>query len=423
MDTPPVLRLLVTLFAASPLLARAVIRRPYLLDSLVFQGRGPREKEQAEMAAELQALLGKAPDLDHALNACRRYQTEELVRIGLLDIGGGLSVEEVGRQLTRMADTLIEAVLHLTREALTESHGPMEGSLAIFGLGRLGSREMGYGSDIDIVFIYGGTAVGPEGKDRHTWFTRLAQRFVTNTSSLLYEGRLYEVDTRLRPSGSQGTLVSSFEAFRAYHEDGAASWWERQALAKCRFVAGERALEQPVLELVSRVVFRPDPPADLGAQMRRLRARLESEVAREKAGSYNVKLGRGGIMDIEFAVQYLQLMHGYEHEALRTGNVYEVLRKLKDTALLPAATTASLLEAYTFLRRLENRIRVVNDRPIEALDSTSVEAVRLARRMGYGDLLGSSAVDQLVGHYRRHTEAVRATYDALLPEESHGRQD
>lgn len=423
-DRPAVRQMLITLFAASPFLSRAVIRRPSLLDTLVFQGSGPALATRADMAADLERHLAAADDLDQALNLCRRFHTEELVRVGLLDIGGGLAIEEVGHQLTALADVLVAAVLRLTREALVASHGPPPGDaghIAVFGLGRLGAGEMGYGSDLDILFVYGGTARHEAG-DAHAWFTRLAQRLITNVSCMLQEGRLYEVDTRLRPSGSRGPLVSSLEAFRAWHEEQAATW-ERQALLKCRFVAGDEELRAPVRALLDRVVFRETAVSELVPEMRRVRARVESEVAREGGGAYNLKLGRGGIMDIEHVVQLLQLVHGASRPELRVGSTYAALRAIRSSRILPVATVTSLLEAYAFLRRLENRIRVVNDRPIDALDTSSEDVVRVARRMGYGDLPGEPAAQQLLAHYERHTETVRSIYDSLLSEGGHGRQD
>ena len=422
-ERPPVLRLLVTLFGASPFLSRAIIRRPYLLDALVFQGRGARRKRRDEMESELARLLDGTPELGHALELCRRYHTEELLRTGLLDIGEAIDVEAVGEQLTNLADTMVAVVLRLTTEAFERQAGMPCRGLAIFGLGRLGSGEMGYGSDLDIIFVYDGGAPGPEAQEVRSAYTRLAQRFITNMSCMLAEGKLYEVDTGLRPSGKQGTLVSSLEAFRRYHEEGESSPWERQALLKCRFIAGERSLEGPVMDVVERAAFQEDPPSGLAAGMRRLRDRLLAEVAREGGGSYNVKLGRGGIMEIEFVIQYLQLRHGRRIPALRARSTFQVLRNLGDLGVVPAETVASLTSAYTFFRRLENRIRVVNDRSTDVLTAGSPATSRLARRMGYGDLPGNPGESQLLNHYRRHTETVRGIYDAKLLEDSHGRQD
>lgn len=423
-DSAPVRRMLITLFAASPFLAQAVIRRPTLLDTLVFQGRGPACKARDDMDAELGRLLDGA-DLGTGLDLCRRFHTEELVRIGLLDMAGALDVESVGHQLTDLADTLVAAVLRLTRQDLVATHGPMAGALAIFGFGRLGAREMGYGSDLDILFVYGGSAAHDPALDRHGWFTRLAQRLITNVSCLLPGGRLYEVDTRLRPSGSRGPLVTSLDALRAYHE-GSAALWERQALIKCRFVAGDATLAAPMRELLDRVVFIAQPASTLVPEMRRIRSRVESEVAREGGGTYNPKLGRGGIMDVEHIVQLLQLVHGAAHPELRSGSTFEALRAIKQSRILPAQAATTLLDAYSFLRRLENRIRVVSDRPptsLSALDTRSNDLVRVARCMGYGDQPGEPATRQLLVHYERHTGSVRTLYDLLLPEGDHGRQD
>jgi len=322
---------------------------------------------------------------------------------------GDLDVDAVGRQLSQLADLLINMVLKYTREDLARQRDLPEEELAVFAIGRLGGQDMGYASDLDLIFLY------PDGCGERQDWSRLVQRFITNMTCILSEGTLYEVDTRLRPDGTKGTLVSSSESFERYHRDtGRVGWWEKQALIKWRHVAGNQEIAGRLATFVSEQVFLADPPENLHLEMDRLRSRLEIEVAREGGESYNVKLGRGGIVEIEFIAQRLQLLHGHRLPGIVTGHTLDALRVLHGQEILSDAHAETLCEAYVFYRRLENRIRVVDDRPVAEFDAGSVKTLRLARRMGYGDLPGDPGVRRMLARYRRHSDEVRALYEAVF---------
>lgn len=409
----PARRLLLTLFASSAFLARAVARRPYLVDSLVFQGRGQRTKTKTVLETELAAVLMLSDDLESKLNLCRRVQTEEMVRIALLDLAGDLSITEVGEQLSDLADVLVAAVLECATAELRNRGRLVGAPLAVFALGRWGTREMGFASDLDVLFLYSDTAEDDGSVERQQIMARLAQTFITHMTCMLAEGTLYSVDTRLRPDGGHGALVSSVPAFLRYHRDSNRSdWWEKQALLKARFVAGDKTCITSLESTVTSVVFQAVPPADLAVQMHRLRRRLLDEVAHENAKVYNLKFGRGGLVEIEFIVQLYQLQLGYSHPELRHGTMLQLLWWLGSKSCLAPMDCQVLTDAWRFYRRLENRIRLQRDRSADEFFISTPEVDQLARQMGYGQVPGRTAAEQLVVHYNRHADAVHALYSA-----------
>ena len=228
----------------------------------------------------------------------------------------------------------------------------------------------------------------------------------------LREGFLYKIDTRLRPSGSQGALVVSLDALRAYHAREAALW-ERQALLKARHVAGDAAVaRQAIEEVVAPALFRPSADAGaLAAAIAAMRGRMEAELAGESAGAKDPKTGYGGLVDVEFAVQYLQLLHGAAHPAVRTPSTPEAIGRLRDAGVLPPPEAALLSSAYAFLRRLELRLRIVHDHGIGKLPQQGAPLTALARRMGYA---GDRAGEELLADYARITFEVREAFRRLL---------
>ena len=417
----PVARLLVSLLGTSDFLARLLLTRPDLVEPLLAtpRVRPTRAPDRAEHAATLAARLLPLPadDEELRLDEIRRWRNEELLRVGLADIAGELDVEHVSAELSALAEASLAAVLEVVRAPLARRYG-RDIRLAVVALGKLGAREMSYSSDLDLLFVF------EEEKDfvsdRHDPIdpfehaSRLAQRLLRGLGAYLREGRLYEVDARLRPSGRMGALVSSLEGFRRYHENDAALW-ERQALLKARTVAGDGALATTVDALLAQVAF-GGAPLDARAaagEIARLRARMEKELAHEapERGHYHIKAGRGGIVDIEFLVQYLQLVHGPRAPLLRARATRPALDALRLAGLLSDEDHAQLAAAYTFLRRLENRMRIVYDRPLAELPGAA-ELDKLARRMGWRE---ADPGAHLLAEYRAHTEAVRAIHARFLP--------
>jgi glutamate-ammonia-ligase adenylyltransferase len=238
----------------------------------------------------------------------------------------------------------------------------------------------------------------------------LAQRIISVLSLFTSEGTVYQVDTRLRPSGQQGPLVSSLPAFRGYHQKSA-QLWERQALIKARVVVGPATFAQSIEELQREIVFGQPLPENSRQEIYHLRQRMERELAREDRSHYNIKTGRGGLVDVEFLVQYLQLLHGGNDSSLRSPNTLDALQDLQQTKHLDDQETRLLTEGYVFLRRLENKLRLVHDQSINQLPSDKGYLAKLAQRLGYR---GNQPEEQLRADYQQTTEQIRALFERHL---------
>ncbi|MBE0597563.1 MAG: bifunctional [glutamate--ammonia ligase]-adenylyl-L-tyrosine phosphorylase/[glutamate--ammonia-ligase] adenylyltransferase, partial [Desulfuromonadales bacterium] len=226
------------------------------------------------------------------------------------------------------------------------------------------------------------------------------------------EGYVYQIDTRLRPSGNQGPLVTSLAAFERYHQQSA-QLWERQALTKARVVAGPDPLASRIAHLIDEIVYHRPLPPGLREEIYRLRARMETEVARENAEHFNIKTGRGGLVDVEFVAQYLQLHHGGEKPALRSSNTLRTLSALHEAGVLEAADYCVLDGGYRFLRRLENKLRLVHDQSINQLAGDRTYLIKLARRLGYPER-PKRPDEAFLEDYRSITEKIRTVFDRLV---------
>ncbi len=418
-------RLLLSLFGTSDFLSQRFLRHPELIDALFRADQVAPEKSAAEMAAELDERLesagGEALDdrLERRLGELRRYKNEEVLRIAVFDIAGTLDLPQVSAQLTDLAEACLVRCLALAEaEAAAKGHAPA-GRLCVVGMGKLGGRELGYHSDLDLVFLYpGGVEAGFER------YARLAQRLMAYLQMPLREGRLYQIDTRLRPSGNQGALVIGAEAFTRYHVGEApagggeggpvrSQLWERQALLRARFVAGDATLWERVhAQVIGPVVFgRREDHAALAAEVRRMRERMESQLGQEAARGKNPKTGRGGLVDVEFAAQFMQLLHGHGHPAIRTSSTPEALRRLRAAGLLREADFDALSKGYEFLRRVELRLRIVHDYGVDHLPDRGPALAQLARRLGY---FGEDPGARFQGEYARVTAAVRESFDRVV---------
>jgi [glutamine synthetase] adenylyltransferase / [glutamine synthetase]-adenylyl-L-tyrosine phosphorylase len=417
-----VARLLLSLFGTSDFLSKRFLRHPELLDGLLRQDGVALEKGRDAMSDELTTRLaafagGTSLDerLEHALGELRRFKNEEVLRIAVYDIAGTLPLSSVAAQLSDLAEVCLERALLLAEEeARSRGRLPAE-RLCVIALGKLGGRELGYHSDLDLVFVYRDPADGERRGDH----ARLAQRFMSFLQMPLREGFLYKIDTRLRPSGNQGALVTTASGFERYHTgagDAAtpvrSQLWERQALLRARFVAGDAALFEALRDrvLVPAVYGRSGDRAALAGEIRRMRARMEAELGKEGARGANPKTGRGGLVDVEFAAQFLQLAHGDAHPAIRTPSTPAALLALREEGLLREGHFQALSKGYDFLRRLDLRLRIVHDYTIDHLPR-GLALQQLARRLGYS---GDDPGARLRADYDRVTAAVRASFEDVV---------
>jgi glutamate-ammonia-ligase adenylyltransferase len=418
-ENPKILTFLMRLFGTSPYLSNFFIQHPELLDTFVLAETSAPHRGRDVMARELTEDLRSSPSFEEKLDALRRFHHGELLRIGLNDLYGALDTEGVSAQLTDLAEVCLEAAWELCREELRPRCGvPMtvdakgqrrEAPIVILGLGALGAAEMAYHSDLDLIFIYAGDGETTRGLPNHDYFVRRAQALITALSSPTREGYAYRVDARLRPSGRFGPLVTSLESFEAYHAEQGLTW-ERQALLRARCVAGEEGLATRIHGVIDRIVYEHPWSNEMIPEIHHLRERMRHELAREHKGRHNVKLGKGGLVEILFIVQLLQLQFGETHRSLRTPNTVEALKRLRTEDLLTAEAYEVLISAYHFLRQLENGLRLIHDRSLNEFREEPEELEELARHLYRGDLPPKEGARRLLQEFLKHTEAVRELY-------------
>jgi len=416
------LELLVTLFATSDYLSRQLIGHPELLDTLVRADQAVVIKSEADMARELDGLLADAPDFESRLDLLRRFRNDEFLRIGSHDVAGELHYLQVGAQLSALAEICLTRAYDVALAERSLRYAPPRGlSLAVVALGKLGSRELNYHSDLDLIFIYGPSegedlrpedAAASETPGAQEFFARVAQLLLLVLQLATREGYVYKTDTRLRPSGRSGPLVTSLDGFAQYHAQSSAVW-ERQALIRARVVCGPDALARRVESIVEGFVYGRGLAEDELSEIARLRVRMEQELARESERVLNLKFGRGGLIDIEFVAQTLALAHGHQRRELRRRDTRALLEAAGEARLLSEHDHEVLADAWSFLRGLENRLRIEGEHPIERITRDPATLVSAARRMGSREE-GIDAGVRLLEDLDRHRGGVREVYDRLV---------
>ncbi|TMA09169.1 MAG: hypothetical protein E6J89_13410 [Deltaproteobacteria bacterium] len=405
-ENPKTMRLMITLFANSQFLTDLFLRRPELIDSLIRVDLTQQRKTREKMIQELLAALGEIGDLEVQLDAIRRYRADEFLRIGLHDLGGALRLEEVIIQLSDLAETCLEGALILAAREMQTTFGQVPGGrFAVLGMGKLGGREIDYNSDLDLIFIYDAPEEGrSEGG---------GQKLITFLSAPTAEGFAYRIDMRLRPSGRAGPLVSSLEAFHHYHQTSSLLW-ERQALIKARRVAGDRDLGAKAEEVAEGFAYGKGLTREGIAEIHHLRMRMEKELAEEDHSQFNLKKGRGGMVDIEFLAQMLQLSYGHLHPRLRQRGTLAALNALRELKILKEREYRLLSEGYLFLRRLDHRLRLERDQSIDILEREGEKLHGAAQSLGYKNHGKRTAGDRLLRDFELKRERIRACYDRFF---------
>lgn len=414
---PQALATLVKLFAASPYLAEIVIADTESWEQ-VRLGQGRPEKRES-VAAALKADVGAVSDPADVMRALRRFKRRQTLRIAYGDIIGGQRLETVVAQISHVADAIVGeavrwAVARLeARRGVPRGPGGERATLAAIALGKLGGAELNYSSDIDLVFVYSheGRATGPKPCTNQEFFERAVQEAVRLIGEATELGSAYRVDLRLRPHGGVGPAVLGLTA-TLDHYDQYGRTWERQAWVKARVIGGDEALgARLVAELEPWVYRRWLTRADISG-IKALKRRIEHRAEREGADDRNLKTGRGGIRDVEFTIQFLQLLSGGDVPQVRTGNTLEAIRRLAAAGALTDQEREILERSYTLLRTVEHRLQIVSDRQTHDLPSDPAEFARLAARCGYGS--GNEAAERLRHDLASATDLNRRILDHLL---------
>lgn len=409
-QNPHLGRLLVNLFGTSDLLADYFVRHPDLIESLLSAGRAELRRKKERLKEALCSRMEKGSDLEERLRIMRRFHQEETLRIALHDIGGELDWGAIQEELSDLAEVLVQTCLEeaIREDAARSGEEGPAAPIAILGMGKLGGRELGYKSDLDLVFLYDGAPLAVER------CVRIAQRTIFFLTCRLEEGLLYEIDTRLRPSGNQGALVASVEGFARYHGVGEgntgagqhAQLWEEQALIRARGVAGDKELLKRAVHIAKQAAFRPREKKQVFGEIRRMRKRMEEEIP--KRGTFHLKASAGGMVDVEFAVQALQLIYGHQGGKLCSPNTQEALAALQEAGYVSPEAARDLGEAYTWLGRLSSRVRLLYDQSISEIRDTPAALRGIARSLGF------SSVQAFREELERLRSLVRARFDEIV---------
>ncbi|HEY6802977.1 MAG TPA: hypothetical protein VI306_05295 [Pyrinomonadaceae bacterium] len=422
---PALLADLLAIAAWSPLLATTLEQNSDYLSWLARERQDPRVRTTDELKESLARFALTNSSLN-TQNLLARFRRRELMRTYLHDIRRAHSLVETTEELSNLADAILDYALSLARRDLDNRYGlptktdergrSATAEFCVLALGKLGSFELNYASDIDLVFLYsdeGSTAgTGERGEvTNREYFVKLSEAIAKYVGQSGGEGAAYRVDLRLRPHGRDGAIACSLEEATRYYARSAQDW-ERQALIRVRPAAGSAELFARFKELVTPYVFRPDVSiSNALANVRLAKQKIDRQV--EKKVGFNVKLGRGGIREIEFIAQALQLAHGGLDEWLRVSHTLVSLGRLADRGYITQTERSSLSDAYYFLRILEHRLQMEHGLQTHTVPEANGARELVARRMGFK---GTDAESDFNAALKSHTTIVRQTYDRLFGE-------
>jgi glutamate-ammonia-ligase adenylyltransferase len=427
---PLLLSRILTLVGQSPYLAETLLRHPEHIAWLRAETERDfdRVKSVEQLSEELARFITRTIDADDPMRLAR-FKRREFLRIYLRDCLGVATLSEVTEELSNLADVILQYSLSRAYQEMVnlrgtphaqDQRGRIENAeLAIVALGKLGCRELNYASDIDLLFLYYGEGETSGDSRRASspisnkeFFAGVAERVVQMIARSSEEGAVYRIDLRLRPYGRDGDLIWSVGRASDYYRNQAHNW-ERQALIRARAAAGNEEVASRFLDLVRDVIFTPDALPDTLDSVRRAKERIDRNEA-ARARGFNVKLGPGGIREIEFIAQALQLKHGGREPWVRSAQTLIVLARLAEKDYLSEFERARLSAAYTFLRTVEHRLQMEHGAQTHTLPTARPKLEMLARRCGYG------SADKPAAHFMQdlesHTSAVRKVYNRVFGE-------
>ena len=410
---------LLQILSASQYLSDLLIRDPESYDLLRLTEGQPvsRDVLVAEICSEV-AMLG---DEQAVMAALRRYKHRETLRIAYGDIIRKQRIETVTRQISFLADAICEAAIQVasrlseTKRGVPRLPSGARSRCVVLALGKLGGIELNYSSDIDLVMLYEGDGKtdGEHSVGNQEFFERLARNFTKLLSEPTDLGTAYRVDLRLRPEGSQGPVANSIDSALRYY-DVKGRTWERQAFVKARPIAGDLELGQQFITQLEPWIYRRYlARADITG-IKALKRRIEQRARREGSDARNVKAGAGGIRDIEFVIQFLQLLNGGDLPEVRGGNTLSAIGGLEQAGCLTMQERTILEQNYEFLRNVEHRLQIMFDLQTHTLPDSDAETRRLAIRMGYVEKDNVRAVEQFKHDFATKTELNRKILDHLL---------
>ncbi|MFO0774073.1 MAG: hypothetical protein U0172_05340 [Nitrospiraceae bacterium] len=439
-SSPRMLDILSTIFGNSDALAFAIIRDPLLIYWLSEPSVLDEQPHADEMATRVTAALENVSAKELRLDALRRFKRREMLRIGVRDLFRLATVPETTEALSDLASVLIHAAYQLVDAELKATYGApqhrnaqgklVETGFAVIGMGKLGGSELNYSSDVDVIYVYdseegetsGGASAGKRGGGRRIpneeYFERLSRELTHVLTETTKEGAVFRVDLRLRAEGTVGQLARSLDSYERYYSTRGQTW-ERMALLKAGPIAGIQATGQAFLRRMRSFVL-GESVKDVQAcrrvllDVRGVKDMIDRKMAARGQEQRNVKLGTGGIREIEFIVQSVQLLSASRLPSVWRRGTLASLREFHELDLLTDRELAAFEKAYIFLRDAEHKLQMVHDLQTHALPDDAVELLRCAIRLGYPRAGKGTARERMMADLRAHTEFVNAFFRTLL---------
>ncbi len=390
-----------------------------LLFSSQFSNLMTLELNPQNLKEKIKTYLEGIDDLETKLDRVRLFKKDQVAFLQKADLEETLPLPDVFQGLTWVAETVLTTLFQLAQEDVArvygypmfkdQSGGMMRAEFTIIGMGKLGGQEIHYESDLDLIFVFSrnGKTVGRSEITNQEFYARLAQKLISYLSVYTLQGIAYKIDTQLRASGNQGALVTSLDAYVTYQRNQAQAW-EKQALLKARAVAGDPEFVKTFLPLFHQLVFSSPYPLDLNEEIHRLRQRMEKEIGRETPRRLHYKQGMGGLIDIEFTIQYLQMRFGKIYEPILQTNSLSALEKIQEKNLILKAESEILKNAYLFYRKLETRMELLFGLKDGYIDPESHLLENLAEKMG------EKSADDFLEYFHQLRHDVREVYLRIL---------
>lgn len=414
-DSPEWASALLAVLGGSEYLSSVLLAQPDFIESVFRPEFLNRSKDRHELTAEFDQMLTMISHRDDKLMELRRIKRAEELRIGLRILLNQIDISQTMTELTNLAQVVVDFSYRMARNIILEPENleqPNAFPFAVFGLGSLGSGELVFNSDLDLMFFYRDNDDDLDQSRRVSLAARLAQQISSNLSANLSNGFAYRIDLRLRPEGEYGPIAVNAESFDRYLENRA-SWWESQSLLRMMPLAGDQGLIDQVITSAKHHLTKRELTAAAAKEIIKMRQRMVTELAKPEGRFIDLKFGNGGILDVEFAGQMMLLAHSDRYAELpeRRQSTMVSLEWLKTEGLLDEAIASDLMEGFLFQKRLENQIRLTYERPRSHLDQQEDNLYLLARLTGYSE---NQKGDELLTDLLAVRQRVRSAYQCVV---------
>ena len=431
MTNPHTREILVKVFGSSPFMSQILIRYPFLFFFLLEPNFFLHKRTKTQLRRKCAEMVDPRDTETQKLDALRVFKKQEMLRIGIKDLMQPTSVRKTTAALSILAEVIIENVYQICNTRLQAQHGcPQHRSntgktvatrFAILAMGKLGGKELNFSSDVDLMYVFesengltqsGNIANTTSQIPNSEYFRYLAQSITTVLNEVTHEGYLFRVDLNLRPEGKEGAIATSLEAYHRYYTTRGETW-ERMALLKAYPIAGSRPLGQRFFSTIDSFVYNTPFTTTEFEEVKKIKTRINKKLVKLHPHDRNIKLGIGGIREIEFIVQSLQLAYGKKYQNLYDRHTISGLRKLYCHTLLSAHDYKNLRSAYIFYRNVEHKLQMVEDLQTHTLPTNPKELQRCALMAGYRDTENNSAANQLKLEDKAHAERVNKVFRTL----------